>query len=92
MIVATVAQTGAREDFSHSWKAYRWRRYFIRSTNTISRATIFGSVFIVCALFWAAAQIQRVDDTGITGGSQSKAHQRQEIWANDPACTGVVVT
>jgi hypothetical protein len=32
---------------------------FHRSTNTISRATIFGSVFIVAALFWAAAQIQR---------------------------------
>jgi hypothetical protein len=32
---------------------------FHRSTNTISRATIFGSVFIVCALFWATAQIQR---------------------------------
>ena len=32
---------------------------FHRSTNTISRATIFGSVFVVCALFWAAAQIQR---------------------------------
>lgn len=32
---------------------------FHRSTNTISRATIFGSVLIVAALFWAAAQIQR---------------------------------
>lgn len=32
---------------------------FHRSTNTISRATIFGAVFIVAALFWAAAQIQR---------------------------------
>ena len=32
---------------------------FHRSTNTISRATIFGSVFIVSALFWAVAQIQR---------------------------------
>jgi hypothetical protein len=32
---------------------------FHRSTNTISRATIFGSVFIVAVLFWAAAQLQR---------------------------------
>jgi hypothetical protein len=32
---------------------------FHRSTNTISRATIFGSVLIVAALFWAADQIQR---------------------------------
>jgi hypothetical protein len=32
---------------------------FHRSTNTISRATIFGSVLIVAALFWAATQIQR---------------------------------
>jgi len=32
---------------------------FHRSTNTISRVTIFGAVFVVAALFWAAAQIQR---------------------------------
>jgi hypothetical protein len=32
---------------------------FHRSTNTISRATIFGSVVIVAALFGAAMQIQR---------------------------------
>jgi hypothetical protein len=32
---------------------------FHRSTNTISRATIFGAVFIVAALFWAAAELQR---------------------------------
>jgi cytochrome c7-like protein len=32
---------------------------FHRSTNTISRATIFGAVFVVSALFWAAAQLQR---------------------------------
>src|SRR5437016_9808926 len=32
---------------------------FHRSTNTISRATIFGAVFIVAFLFWAAAQVQR---------------------------------
>jgi hypothetical protein len=32
---------------------------FHRSTNSISRATIFGAVFVVAALFWAAAQIQR---------------------------------
>ena len=32
---------------------------FHRSTNTISRATIFGSVLIVAALFWAADEIQR---------------------------------
>jgi len=31
---------------------------FHRSTNTISRATIFGAVFIVAFLFWAAAQVQ----------------------------------
>lgn len=32
---------------------------FHRSTNTISRATIFGSVLIVAALFWAGDEIQR---------------------------------
>jgi hypothetical protein len=32
---------------------------FHRSTNSISRATIFGAVFVVAAFFWAAAQIQR---------------------------------
>src|SRR5690242_2634091 len=32
---------------------------FHRSTNTLSRATIFGSVFVIAALFWAMAQIQR---------------------------------
>jgi hypothetical protein len=32
---------------------------FHRSTNSISRATIFGAVFVVAALFWAAAQVQR---------------------------------
>jgi hypothetical protein len=32
---------------------------FHRSTNTLSRATIFGTVFVVAALFWAAAEIQR---------------------------------
>lgn len=32
---------------------------FHRSTNTISRATIFGAVFVVAALFWVAATVQR---------------------------------
>ena len=32
---------------------------FHRSTNTISRATIFGSLLIVAALFWAGDEIQR---------------------------------
>lgn len=32
---------------------------FHRSTNTISRATIFGAVFIVAFAFWAMAEIQR---------------------------------
>src|SRR5690349_24385598 len=32
---------------------------FHRSTNTLSRVTIFGAVFVVAALFWAAAQIPR---------------------------------
>jgi hypothetical protein len=32
---------------------------FHRSTNTISRATIFGAVFVVAALFWVAAAVQR---------------------------------
>ncbi|MBZ5707020.1 MAG: cytochrome c family protein [Acidobacteriia bacterium] len=32
---------------------------FHRSTNTISRATIFGAVFVVAALFWVAAMVQR---------------------------------
>ncbi|HUJ95596.1 MAG TPA: cytochrome c3 family protein [Terriglobales bacterium] len=32
---------------------------FHRSTNTISRATIYGAIFVVAALFWAAVEIQR---------------------------------
>jgi len=32
---------------------------FHRSTNSLSRATIFGAAFVVAALFWAAAQVQR---------------------------------
>src|ERR1700740_2844292 len=32
---------------------------FHRSTNTLSRATIFGAVFVVAALGWVAMEIQR---------------------------------
>ena len=32
---------------------------FHRSTNTLSRATIFGAVFVVAALFWVMAEVQR---------------------------------
>ena len=32
---------------------------FHRSTNTISRATIYGAVFIVAALLWAVLELQR---------------------------------
>jgi hypothetical protein len=32
---------------------------FHRSTNTISRATIFGAIFVIAILFWAAAEVQR---------------------------------
>jgi hypothetical protein len=32
---------------------------FHRSTNTISRATIYGAIFVVAALFWAAEELQR---------------------------------
>ena len=32
---------------------------FHRSTNTISRATIYGAVFVVAALFWALNEFQR---------------------------------
>ena len=32
---------------------------FHRSTNTISRATIFGAIFVVAALFWLANEFQR---------------------------------
>ena len=32
---------------------------FHRSTNTISRATIFGAIFVIAMLFWAAAEVQR---------------------------------
>src|SRR5947209_18692279 len=32
---------------------------FHRSTNTLSRATIYGAIFVVAALLWAAAEIQR---------------------------------
>ena len=32
---------------------------FHRSTNTISRATIYGAVFLIAALLWAALELQR---------------------------------
>src|ERR1700719_37680 len=32
---------------------------FHRSTNTISRATIYGAVFLVSALLWALLELQR---------------------------------
>src|SRR6202045_3812690 len=32
---------------------------FNRSTNTISRATIYGAVFLVAALLWAVLELQR---------------------------------
>jgi len=32
---------------------------FHRSTNTISRATIFGAIFVIAMLFSAAAEVQR---------------------------------
>jgi len=32
---------------------------FHRSTNTISRATIFGAIFVIAMLFWAAAEVER---------------------------------
>jgi Cytochrome c7 and related cytochrome c len=32
---------------------------FHRSTNTISRATIYGAIFVVAALFWVADEVQR---------------------------------
>jgi hypothetical protein len=32
---------------------------FHRSTNTISRATIYGAVFLIAALSWAALELQR---------------------------------
>jgi hypothetical protein len=32
---------------------------FHRSTNTISRAKIFGSIFVIAMLFWAEAEVQR---------------------------------
>jgi len=32
---------------------------FHRSTNTLSRATIFGAVFVIAVLSWAALEVQR---------------------------------
>src|SRR3977135_3988784 len=32
---------------------------FHRSTNTLSRATIFGAAFVVAALLWVAMEVQR---------------------------------
>jgi len=32
---------------------------FHRSTNTISRATIFGAIFVVAAVLWACMEFQR---------------------------------
>src|SRR6201981_3867260 len=41
---------------------------FHRSTNTLSRATIFGAVFVLAALTWVAMEIQRspyITDAGV---------------------------
>lgn len=35
---------------------------FHRSTNTLSRLSIFGAVFIVAALLWLTAEINRSAD------------------------------
>jgi len=32
---------------------------FPRSSNAMSRASLYGSVFVVVALFWVLAQLQR---------------------------------
>jgi hypothetical protein len=40
---------------------------FHRSTNTISRATIFGAVFVVAVLLFAAAEIQRSSYVSYSG-------------------------
>ena len=40
---------------------------FHRSTNTISRFTIFGTLFVVAAVFWAIAQVERSPYTTYAG-------------------------
>jgi hypothetical protein len=40
---------------------------FHRSTNTMSRATIFGAIFVVAALAWMAMEIQRSPYTTYAG-------------------------
>src|SRR5512146_394728 len=40
---------------------------FHRSTNTISRVTIFGAVFVVAGFFWGVAQLQRSPYTTYRG-------------------------
>jgi hypothetical protein len=47
---------------------------FHRSTNTISRVTIFGALFIVAGLLWVAAQIQRSSYATYWG-----VHQQQPV-------------
>ena len=45
---------------------------FHRSTNTISRVTIFGALFGVCFLFWAMAAIQRSPYVTYAGVARSQ--------------------
>jgi hypothetical protein len=45
---------------------------FHRSTNTLSRATIYGAIFVVAALFWAAAEIQRSPYVTYAGVARSQ--------------------
>ena len=46
---------------------------FHRSTNTLSRATIYGAIFVVAALFWAAAEIQRSPYVTYAGSAPAAA-------------------
>ena len=58
-VALTRARTGGPVDGLRRTETSHSMQIFHRSTNTISRATIYGAVFVVAALFWAAAEIQR---------------------------------
>ena len=60
---------------------------FHRSTNTISRVSIFGSVFVVAGVLWLMAEVQR--SPWMTDAYVAKA---QPIQFSQPVCFPLSLT
>ena len=55
---------------------------FHRSTNTISRFTIFGTLFVVAAVFWAIAQVERSPYTTYAGVVRPQLVSLADLFAS----------